>query len=171
MSHAISLILTTIAFIISAFFWVAALCISTPVLATNESTLQHKLFEIDKAAALAEFDTTQKQACLKAFNARYHSQYTFNDTLTFNESMSLGAYDRLYWKGKGNFQRGLIFTGSVTDPSGAKSGNLICYYATTDDRLDFQSAYVLPLQTTKAAVASNGNSNTQASLITLSSKE
>lgn len=147
------------------------LCIGSSAWAGNESNLRQKLFEIDKAAALADFDTTQKEACIKAFNVRYQSQYTLSDALTFDEPLSMIAYDRLFWKGKGSLQRGLIFAGSVTDSSGVKAGNLLCYYATTDYRLDFQSAYVLPLQTEEAEVASNGNGTVQASLITLSSKE
>jgi hypothetical protein len=148
----------------------AGLCIGSPAWADNESNFRQKLFEMDKVAALADFDTTQKQACLKAFNLRYQSQYTLSGALTFDEPLSLGTYDRLFWKGEGSLHRGLIFTGSVTDRSGAKAGNLICYYATTNDRLDFQSAYVLPLKTKGKVVASNENSN-QASLIIPSSKE
>lgn len=118
------------------------LCIGLPAWADNDSNLRQKLFEMDKAAAIADFDAMQKQACINAFTARYQSRYSLNGDLTFNEPLSLEAYDRLFWKGKGNLRRGLLFTGYVTDKSQAKSGNLICYYAMTDNRLDFQSAYI-----------------------------
>ena len=101
---------------------------------------------MDKDAALANFDKTQEQACVNAFNLRYKSQYTLNSALAFDEQLSRDSYDKLFWKGQGNFHRGLIFTGAVTDWSGGKPGNLICYYATTDSRLDFQSAYVMPIK-------------------------
>lgn len=130
--------------------------------AADEGSLRQKLFEMDKAAALAGFDAMQKQACLKALHSRYQSRYTLSDALAFNEPLSLGAYDRLFWKGQGNVHRGLIFTGSVTDPSGARAGSVVCYYATTDDRLDFQSAYVMPREVT---VASSGHGMVQALLI------
>lgn len=135
--------------------------------ADNDGGLRQKLFDKDKASALVDFDAVQKQACLKAFDSRYQSQYTLSDVLAFNEPLSLSAYDRLFWKGKGSVQRGLIFTGSVKDRSGVKAGSLVCYYATTDDRLDFQSAYVLPKE---VRVASSGN-RVVASLANLSSKE
>ena len=149
----------------------AGLCIGSPALANNENHLRQKLFEADKVAALADFDTTQKQACIKAFNTRYQSQYTLSSALNFDESLSLDAYDRLFWKGDGSLQRGLIFTGSVTDKSGLKAGNLICYYAITDYRLNFQSAYVLPVKTKDAAIAPKEKAAVRTSLMTLSSKE
>lgn len=137
------------------FLLCAGLCIGSPAWADNESDVRQKHFERDKAAALAGFDAVQKRACVKAFNARYESQYILSDALTFNEPLSLAAYDRLFWKGSGEARRGLVFTGAVVDKSGAKAGNLLCYYSTTDDRLDFQSAYVVPLLVKAAEVASN----------------
>jgi hypothetical protein len=127
--------------------------------ADNESNVRQKFFEMDKAAALSSFDTTHQQACIDAFNSRYQSQYVLSDALVFDEPLSQVAYDRLFWKGKGNLNRGLIFTASVNDRSGAKAGNLICYYAITDFRLDFQSAYMLPLQMKRMNVASSGEGN------------
>lgn len=124
--------------------------------AGNEGDLRQKLFEMDKARALSGFDAAQEQACIRAFGSRYQSRYALSGALAFDESLSLSAYDRLFWKGQGNLRRGVIFTASVSDSSGAKAGNLICYYATTDFRLDFQSAYVLPLPTQGMTVASNG---------------
>jgi hypothetical protein len=129
------------------------LCIGLPAWAYNEHNVR-QFFEMDKAKAHADFDRTQEQACLKAFTLRYHSQYTLNSALTFDERLSQIAYDQLYWKGEGTFHRGLIFTGSVTDWSGGRPGTLVCYYATTDSRLDFQSAYVMPIQTTEAPLVS-----------------
>jgi hypothetical protein len=129
---------------ILGIFLAAGLC--APAWADTEANVRQKFFEMDKAAALSSFDTAHKQACIDAFHSRYQSQYVLSDALTLDEPLSLAAYDRLFWKGKGSLQRGLIFTASVNDRSGAKAGNLICYYATTDFHLDFQSAYMLPLQ-------------------------
>lgn len=132
--------------------------VSTIAWADNESSLRQQLFEMDKASALANFDKEQKQACIKAFNSRYESQYNLRDNLAFNEPMSLVAYDKLFWKGGGNLQRGLLFTAAVNDKAGAKAGNLICYYAIIDSRLDFQSAYMLPSQNKEAIFAANFSS-------------
>jgi hypothetical protein len=138
--------------------------------AGDETNLRQKLFEMDKVAALVDFDTAQKQACVSAFSSRYQSRYALSGALTLNEPFSLAAYDRLFWKGEGSLRRGLIFVGSVTDHAGDKAGSLLCYYAITDYRLDFQSAYVLPLKPEESAAA-GGQGNTRSSLITLSSKE
>lgn len=156
-----------LAIVCLTLFACTGLGMASPALA-YEGSLRQKLFEMDKVAALADFDAGQKQACINAFRLRYPSQYTLHDSLAFNESLSLAAYDRLFWKGNGSSQRGLIFTGTVTDPSGAQAGNLLCYYAITDYRLDFQSAYVLPLRSKGATAASSGKSDIQASLISVS---
>lgn len=126
-------------------FLATLLCLGSPVWAAGEVPLRQKLFEADKSAALAGFDAAQKQACVKAFNARYQSQYTLSGALAFDEHMSLIAYDRLFWKGESSVQRGVIFDAAVNDKSGAMAGHVMCYYAITDYRLDFQSAYMLPL--------------------------
>ncbi len=152
-------------------FFCIILCIGAPARADNQHDLRQKIFEMDKAAALADFDAAQKQACVQALNARYPSQYALSETLALNEAFSQAAYDRLFWKGEGNLQRGLLFTGSVTDQSGSKAGNLVCYYAITDYRLEFQSAYVLPLQAAKAKAASGVNEDVPSSSITLASRE
>lgn len=133
------------------------LCFSTAVWADNQANLRQKLFEADKVAALASFDNAQKQSCIKAFNSRYGAKYSLSDKLAFNEPLSLAAYDTLFWKGGGSSPRGLLFTAAVNDRSGGKAGNLICYYSMTDSRMDFQSAYVLPLQIEETVVASNLN--------------
>lgn len=143
---------------------------SSPALAETESDLRQKLFETDKVAALADFNPVQKQACLKALDTRYQSHYRLSGALAFDERLSMAAYDRLFWKGDGNLQRGLIFTGAVEDQSGAKAGNVLCYYATTDYRLDFQSAYVLPLRAKNADMASNAPEYLQAALISPANK-
>ena len=147
----------------------ASLCLCSPALADNESSSHQQYFEKDKDAALAHFDKTQEQACVNAFNSRYKSKYTLNTALAFDEPLSRGAYDQLFWKGQGSFHRGLIFTGSVSDWSGNKPGNLICYYAITDSRLDFQNAYIVPVQ--KKEGGAPLVSMIQSSLITLSSRE
>ncbi len=144
-------------------------CIGLPASADNEGGLRQKLFEMDKQAALASFDTSQQRACIEAFDSRYQSEYRLNGTLTLNEPLSRIAYDRLFWKGESSVQRGLIFDASVTDRSGSKAGKVICYYAVTDYRLDFQNAYMLPLPMKEAA--SGGRSTIQASSINLLSKE
>ncbi len=131
-----------------------ALCLSAPAWADSESDMRQKLFEMDKVSAIAGFDANQQHACLQAFNARYASRYRVKDALAFNEPLSQGAYDRLFWKGEGSVHRGLIFTGVATDTAGVKAGNVVCYYATTDDHLDFQSAYMLPGK--EMTVAANG---------------
>lgn len=133
------------------------LCIlsfSTAVWADNQSNLRQQLFEMDKGAALANFDSTQKQSCIKEFNSRYGAEYTLNDALAFNEPLSLAAYDKLFWKGGGSSQRGLLFTAAVSK-SGVKAGDLVCYYAMTDYHMDFQNAYVMPLQIEETVIASN----------------
>ena len=132
---------------------ITGLCISTAAWADNENNLRQKLYEIDKHTALTEFNDTQKQACLKAFTQRYQSQYNLQGELAFNEPLSMGTYDRLFWNGNGSLHRGLIFAGSVTNHSGDKAGSLVCYYAITDYRLDFQSAYVLPLNVSEKAAS------------------
>ncbi len=148
------------------------ICISSVSWAGNQSNLRQQLFEMDKAAALTNFDSAQKKSCIEAFNSRYGSKYALNDSLSFNEQLSLDTYDKLFWKGDGNLQRGLLFTASVTDKSGDEAGNLICYYAMTDYRMDFQNAYVMPLQMEETVVASNANTNNiQKSLNNFSSKE
>lgn len=148
------------------------ICFSTAVWADNQTNLRQKLFETDKTAALANFDSAQKQSCVKAFNSRYQSEYTLSNELAFNELLSLAAYDTLFWKGGGSSQRGLLFTAAVNNKSGVKAGNLVCYYAMTDHHMDFQSAYVMPLPTEKSVVASSANANNiHPSLINYSSKE
>jgi hypothetical protein len=137
----------------------ASLCAPAPASADNDGGVRQKLFEMDKASALSGFNAAQKQACTNAFASRYQSQYTISDALKFNEQLSLAAYDRLFWKGKGSLQRGLLFTASVNDSSGAKAGSLVCYYAVTDNHLDFQSAYVLPVQIKTSEIASNVSAN------------
>ncbi len=153
----------------SATLLCAALCLSAPAFA-DETNARQKLFDMDKDTALSSFDATQQQACLKAFNTRYKAEYTIDGTLAFDEPLSKVVYDRLFWKGQGNFQRGLIFAATVNDRTGSKAGNLMCYYSTTDSRLDFQSAYVLPVQMKQASDTPAGNM-IHASLVTLSSKE
>ena len=138
-----------------ATIFCAALCASAPANAESDGGVRQKLFEMDKAYALSGFNATQKQACTNAFTSRYQSQYTISNELAFNEQLSLEAYDRLFWKGKGELQRGLLFTASVNDSAGVKAGSLICYYAVTDNHLDFQSAYVLPVQIKTSEIASN----------------
>lgn len=140
--------------IAAGILFCAGLSIGSSVWAANETDLRQQLFQADKDTALTDFSKTKKHACIKAFTARYHSQYTISEALAFNEGLSRSAYDRLFWKGNGGLQRGLIFTAAVNDKSGTKAGNLVCYYATTNARLDFQSAYVMPLQ---AQMASNVN--------------
>lgn len=122
--------------------------------AGNEANQRRMLFEADKSNALATFDASHQQACLTAFRARYESKYSFGDALAFNEAWSQAAYDTLFWKGNGDAPRGVIFTGAITDAAGAEAGRLACYYAMTDGRLDFQSAYVLPAQPGEAKTAS-----------------
>lgn len=146
------------------FLSCASLCLAYPAFAGSEPVLRQQLFESDKAAALAGFDAAQKQACLKAFDSRYQSHYTLIGALAFDEPLSQGVYDRLFWKGEGSLHRGLAFTGFVTDSAGAKAGKLVCYYATTDYRLDFQGAYLLPLP-------AQGMADAAAPSLTLSSKE
>ncbi len=148
------------------------ICISSVSWAGNQSNLRQQLFEMDKAAALANFDNTQKKSCIKAFNSRYQSEYTLSNELAFNEQLSLDTYDKLFWKGDGSSQRGLLFTAAVDDKSGVKAGNLVCYYAMTDYHMDFQNAYVMPLQMEETVVASNANTNNiQKYLNNFSSKE
>jgi hypothetical protein len=143
--------------IVSTILLCMGLCASAR--ADNEGNGRQKFFEMDKAAALSSFNTAHKQDCIDAFNSRYQSQYVLKDALTLDEPLSLAAYDRLFWKGTGSLQRGLIFTASVNDRSGAKAGNLICYYAITDFHLDFQSAYLLPLQLKGMNMASSREGN------------
>lgn len=157
---------------ISRFSLLTGFCI---VLASASAgwaqNVREKLFEQDKAAALADFNATQEKACVKELNRRYQSRYSLNDALSFNEPFSLAAYDNLFWKGKGGVQRGLIFTAPVADRAGGTGGKLICYYAMTDNRLDFQSAYVLPIQQDPAQTALREKALAPSRSITLASKQ
>ena len=107
---------------------------------------------------------------MKAFDQRYQAKYILTSPLAFDESMSQITYDLIFWKGEGSLHRGLVFSASVKNQSGADAGNMICYYATTDDKLDFQSAYLLPLPIRQNATISSDKNTIQASL-TISSME
>lgn len=140
-----------------------SLCAALPSwAASDESQRRQTLFEMDKTAALADFDSAQQQACLQAFRSRYSAHYTPSGALAFNEALSLIGYDRLFWKGERSSHRGLIFTGMVRDEAGTEAGHVLCYYAITDYRLAFQSAYMLPKRLDDARAAT---------LTSLSSKE
>lgn len=135
---------------IVAIFFCLSFCIVTP----SWADMRQELYKMDKNLAITGFNQAQKRACIKAFHARYPSQYTLNGDLAFDEPLTLATYDTLFWKGRGSFPRGLLFTAPVTDESGSQSGNLVCYYATTESRLDFQSAYVIPMRTEETPIVS-----------------
>ena len=112
---------------------IAMLLVLAPLSAMAETT-QEERYVHDREQAITRITPELGERCLHDFSQKgKHQQLAPLGSLAFNDSLSREVYEMMYWK---RSERGVAFTMPVRADN--QVGNLGCFYAVTDQGLEFE---------------------------------